>query len=201
MMHTCRYTQTRCIHFKVHSQSRSNMAKHQPIPRHALATLGLHTHTRKKNQQPHTHTVTTFLTTMTRTHTIIHTVTRLGRHFPSSSSWAVFFFSSPLPFFSSICCRLLQAPSTGTQRRLPTRRQTPPSENMYLCLILSMQKSHCRYLSLNICGWIIITHTSSLLVLTQLAARLVLRFTLFRGRRWKSGIPFTSLTWTVPARV
>lgn len=27
----------------------------------------------------------------------------------------LYFFFSPLPFFSSICCRLLQAPSTGTQ--------------------------------------------------------------------------------------
>lgn len=59
-----------------------------------------------------------------------------------------------------------------------------------------LSKSHCRYLSLlNICGWIIITHTWSFIV--DSAGCLSRAAFTSRWKKWKSGITFMCLTWTV----
>lgn len=72
---------------------------------------------------------------------------------------------------------------------LPTCMQHLPPKNPFNA------KSHCRYLSLNICGWIIITHTSNFGV-DSAGCRSRAAFTSC-WKKWKSGITFTCLTWTV----
>lgn len=188
MIHTCRYMHPRCIHLSVYSHAPTQQTSVNPSSRAVSLSSALNSHVLRS--------IKTFWPVLQRP-----TRTRLSDS------------SIPLPggkdIYPHLQRKLLLFPfflfhHSHCWRRLPCRAQTTststqtahtPANASLKKVILLTQKSHCRYLSLNICGRIIITHTSNFGVDSagsQARAALALL-----QKKWKSGIPFTSLTWTV----
>lgn len=189
MIHTCRYMHPRCIHLNVYSHAPTQQTSVNPSSRAVSLSSALNSHVLRSIKK-----LSDLCYRGRREHV---RVTRRYRYWVGKTFTLIFNVSFLLfPFFlfhHAHCWRRLPCRAQTTSASTQTAHM--PANASPKKVILSTQKSHCRYLSLNICGRIIITHTSNFGV--DSAGSLARAALALLQKKWKSGIPFTSLTWTV----